>query len=387
MNTKMIYRENPYQKEFNAEVVSCVQEGEHYILRLDQTCFYPEGGGQPSDRGEIGGAVVVKVRQREDEIEHIIDRPLEPGAEVVGRIDWDYRFDLMQHHTAEHIVSGLINSMYGGENVGFHMGKQQVSIDFDIPLTQQQILEVELLANKMAAQNILVQERYPDREELADMSYRSKREIEGQVRIVQVPGVDSCACCGIHVASTAEVGMIKLLSAQKYKGGTRMGMMCGIKALEGYRLQEQQALTISQLLCKPTEEIAQGVEKLYALQEQSKGRIAELLGQIFEFKCAKLAKDNTPLCLFEQGLDVADQRRFADMLARARGGLCGVFTQSDDGFRYAICHHSAEDMRGFSREINTALSGRGGGDNTMVQGSVRATQEQIEAYFGGISAV
>ena len=226
MAVEKLFYKDAYIKEFDAVVLSCIEKGESFLIELDRTCFYPEGGGQSADCGTLGDAKVSDVHEREGRIWHTADRPLEQGSRVTGRIDWQRRFSLMQHHTGEHIVSGIVNRLFGLDNVGFHMGSAMVTVDFNGELTQNDIETVELLANRTVFDNIEVRTEYPDAKTLAEMSYRSKKELSGEVRIVTVPGADSCACCGTHVARTGEIGMIKLLSPQRYKGGVRVGILC-----------------------------------------------------------------------------------------------------------------------------------------------------------------
>ena len=225
-----LYEENPFLARFTARVRSCAQGRKGWDVILDQTAFYPEGGGQPYDLGVLGGVQVLEVHEREGHVVHTCSAPLEVGSAVEGQIDWARRFDLMQHHSGEHIVSGLAHAMYGCDNMGFHMGADVITIDLSVELTQDQVRELEAAANRYIWEDRPVQITYPSPEELAHLEYRSKKAIEGQVRIVSFPGADTCACCGTHVSSSGQVGLVKLLSCQKFRSGVRIELVCGGRA-------------------------------------------------------------------------------------------------------------------------------------------------------------
>ncbi len=204
-------------------------------LALDGTVFYPEGGGQPADRGTLtlaDGTVlhVTDVHESEGVIWHTVDAlpaGAVPGAEAAESIDWEWRFDKMQQHTGEHILSGILHDMFGAENVGFHIGSEAVRMDTSVPISAEGLREAELAANRIVWQDVPVLITYPTPEELAALTYRSKKEIAGQVRIVTIPGADVCACCGTHTATTGQVGQIKILASENYKGGVRLSVVCG----------------------------------------------------------------------------------------------------------------------------------------------------------------
>ena len=208
-------------------------------IALDGTVFYPEGGGQPADRGTLtlpDGATlnVTDVHEHDGILWHSVDALPEsavPGTAVSGCIDWEWRFDKMQQHTGEHILSGILHQMFGAENVGFHIGSEAVRMDTSVPISAEGLQAAELAANRIVWQDVPVLVSYPTREELAALVYRSKKEIEGQVRIVTIPGADVCACCGTHTRTTGQVGQIKILASENYKGGVRLSVVCGQRAL------------------------------------------------------------------------------------------------------------------------------------------------------------
>ncbi len=365
---------------FTARVLSCVPEGGSWAVVLDQTAFYPEGGGQPWDTGSLGEAQVTAVRRRDGHVVHTCDRPLEPGAQVEGQIDWARRFDLMQQHSGEHIVSGLAHRFYGCENVGFHMGAQVITIDFDRPLDQQQLRHLEDAANRYLWENQPVEISYPSQEELSRLAYRSKKELTGQVRIVTFPGADVCACCGTHVAAAGEIGLIKLLTCQKFRSGVRIELVCGGRAWDYLSQVAEQNHKVSNLLSVKEPETAQGVARLLEETQALKSRIITLEEARFSDLAAH-HRGEANVLLFEPGLSPDSLRRLTDALMAGRTGLTACFSGDDaQGYRYAMGQPGG-NLRPLCAQLNQALSGRGGGKPDFVQGSVQATREQIQAFF------
>lgn len=280
MSTEKLYEADAYLGEFTASVEKCVSEAGIFKVALNQTAFYPEGGGQPADCGTLGNTRVLDVQEIDGTIWHTVTGPLEPGTKVVGKLDFQRRFSNMQNHTGEHIVSGLVAREYGYHNVGFHMGSEAVTVDFDGILTKEQLYELELQANGAVLQNAPVIVSYPSREELETMEYRSKKEIEGQVRLVTVEGYDCCACCGTHVASTGEIRLIKLLGVQKYKGGVRVSMLCGERAFRDYQVKHENIVGTAQLLSVKPEEAGDAVVRLKQKNIELKKELKQLKKQM-----------------------------------------------------------------------------------------------------------
>ncbi|MBQ2752042.1 MAG: alanyl-tRNA editing protein [Oscillospiraceae bacterium] len=380
MTEKLFYKD-AYIKEFDAVVLSCEQKGDNFLIELDKTCFYPEGGGQNADIGMIDEAIISDVHEKDGIILHTADRPLEVGSSVHGKIDWLHRFSLMQHHTGEHIVSGIVNKLFGLDNVGFHMGSAMVTVDFNGELKPEDIENVELLANRAVFENIEVTADYPDAETLKAMNYRSKKELSGEVRIVTVPGSDRCACCGTHVAKTGEIGLIKLLSPQRYKGGVRIGMLCGERALADYRRKDGDTAAISHLLSAKQHEVTAAVKRVMDEAEALKQQLSLANGRLFDYIIAGLDKSDKAVCVFVDGVTPNDLRKFGTLAAAARDGFTAVFCGDDQsGYRYAVSVKDG-DARAFSKAMHAALGGKGGGNNQMVQGSVTAARAEIERYF------
>ena len=379
MDTVKLYYENAYTQDFTAVVLSCEAVKNGFAVTLDRTAFYPEGGGQPADHGTLGEARVLDVHEKDGVVTHLCDRALSEGAEVSGRIDWARRFDHMQQHSGEHIISGLLCSTFHCDNVGFHMGADVVTIDYNAPITWEQALEVERRANAYIWADHPIRIWYPSAEELAALPYRSKKELTGAVRITEFLGADRCACCGTHVASSGQVGLLKLLSCQKFRDGVRLELLCGQRALDCLAAGWEQARQIGQALSvKPTASLA-GVERVLAELSALKLRCAKLEESVFAGVAARYAGSGDVL-LFEDEMSGDSVRRLCDAVAETCGGRCAVFAGAGSAWKYAIGQRGG-DLRALTKELNAALSGRGGGKPEFVQGSVGAEREAIEAFF------
>ena len=378
--TERLFYQDSWMREFCGKILECRSCEDGFQVRLDRTAFYPEGGGQPWDTGYLNQVRVNKVLEQEGDIWHFVEEALEPGTEVTGKIDWERRFDLMQQHSGEHIVSGLIHERYGYNNIGFHMGAETITIDFDGEIPEEELREIEYRANQYVWKNHPIQITYPSKEELEILEYRSKKELTGQIRIVAWPGADVCACCGVHVKSSGEIGQIMLLSSQRAKGGVRIEMLCGVRALRYSNQLKEQNRKISGLLSANWKETAQAVERLSEEYQKTRFR---LVGMEYE-KIARMAEEKKgqgDQLFFEHQMSAESARKMAADVMETCGGYCAVFCGNDqDGYRYAIGKKDG-DLRAFVKEMNQKLQGRGGGKPFFVQGSVQASQEEIQSFF------
>ena len=379
--TRRLYYEDAYLKEFMAQVEECRPTDGGYLIFLDATAFYPEGGGQPCDLGTLetvsgeegapeakDGKIsqvvrVLDVQETDGRVAHFTDGLLLQKTAVRGRIDWQRRLTHMREHSGEHILSGIICKTYGYSNIGFHMGREFVTVDFSGLLTQEQIGAAQRLANEKVLEDVEIKAEYPGAESLSQLEYRSKKEISGPVRIVTIPGADCCACCGTHVKRTGEIGPIRVIGSEHYKNGIRLNVLIGEKALADYAQKSESAAKISALLSAKPDQTAEAVEKL-----------------LLEEKADSVPKGQKSCVLFEQGLSVTDARRLADRL-QEKVEFSAVFCGSDEeGYRYVILSRKG-DIAAFGRAFNEALGGRGGGKAPMIQGSVTALRREIEAYL------
>ena len=379
-DTKKLYYEDVYKKEFTAKVLECRESKKGYEIILNQTAFYPEGGGQPSDTGILGGINVKEVHEKDGELVHYTDGPLEVGMDVIGKINWGRRFDLMQQHSGEHIVSGLVHEAYGYDNVGFHMSSDVITVDFSGVLTETQLAEIEAETNQKIWENTPVEIFYPPKEELEKLSYRSKKELTGQVRLVRFPGSDLCACCGTHVTHTGEIGAVKILSVENFHEGIRITMICGKRVMDYLNMIDDQNHQISVKLSAKTGETAAAVARLQDENFRLKGKVSHMVDEL----CATEAKrweDAGSVLLFHDGLESDQVRRMADAVMQTCSGCCAVFSKGEDGsYKYAMGELNG-DLRQFTKEMNAALNGRGGGKPFFVQGSVKASEEEIRGFF------
>ena len=365
---------------FHAQVTGCEKCEKGYEILLSATAFYPEGGGQACDLGSLSGVPVLDVQERGEEVVHLCEAPLEVGAQVEGIIDYDRRFDLMQQHTGEHIVSGIIHRRYGYHNVGFHMGSEMIEIDFDGVVPAEDLAVIEAEANAALWQNIPVKCWYPTREELPHVFYRSKRELPWPVRVVEIPGFDSCACCGVHTASTGEVGLVKLFSVTGLRGGCRIEMSCGKRAMTLLNRAFEQNRQVSQAFSAKWPETGEAARKMNEALSAEKYRAAGLQKRVFE-AIAKSYVNLGDVVHFEDGLESAEVRILADVIAEHCGGTAAVFSGADgEGYGFAMVSRVG-DLRALGKEMTAALGGRGGGKPNFQQGRINATRTQIKQFF------
>ena len=381
METEKLYYEDAYLTEFTANVLSCEPKGKAWQVVLNRTAFYPEGGGQPADHGTLGSAAVTDVHEKEGVIVHTCAAPVDLGP-VTGCIDWERRFDHMQQHSGEHIISGILCADYRCDNVGFHMGADMVTIDYNTDFSWEQALAAERKANEVIWADRAVEVTYPSRGELEQLQYRSKKELTGQVRIVTFPAADCCACCGTHVRRSGEVGLVKVLSVQKFREGVRMEILCGRRALDYLGTVYDQDRAVGQALSVKPEQTAAAVARLQSELQETKLRAAHFEAAHFADLAARYAGAGDVL-LVQPPMTSDSARRLADAVARSSGGLGAVFAGADgEKYNYALVAADGRDISVQVKAMNVALRGRGGGRNGFAQGSVAAAQAEIEAFFG-----
>ena len=380
MQTRKLYYEDAHLVQFSATVLSCTQVKKGYEVILDATAFYPEGGGQAGDTGALGGVRVLDTRERDDTLVHLCDGALPVGGTVEGAVDYGPRFLRMQQHSGEHIVSGILHRRYGCHNTGFHMGADVITIDFDAVIPAADLPQIEAEANGAVWANLPVRCWYPEPEELAQLSYRTKRALPWPVRIVEIPGFDRCACCGTHVQATGEIGLIKLLSVMNFRGGTRMEMACGQQALDLLNTAYSQNKLVSQAFSAQPGETGAAAQRMNELLAQQKYRITSLERRIFAAIAAGYAGKGN-VVHFEEGLDGNGVRLLADTVAEVCCGTAAVFGGTDET-GYAFCLVTRDgDLRPLGRALTTALHGRGGGKPICQQGRVSASKAEIEDFF------
>ena len=378
--TEKLYYADSFMKTFTAAVLSCQESKTGYAVTLSRTAFYPEGGGQPFDTGTLGDARVTDVREKDGVIVHTCDKPLPVGETVTGSISWDRRFDHMQQHSGEHITSGVICARYHCDNVGFHLGKELVTIDFNADIPAGDLPSIEAAVNRYIWEDHPIDIRFLSGEALEQAEYRSKKFIPGEVRLVAFPGADCCACCGTHVRTSGQVGLVKLLSCQKFREGVRIEMVCGRRALDYCSAVLEQNHKVSQLLSAKVMDTAAAVERMQKELYTLRGRIASLEEAAFQQKAEALSGKGDVL-LLEEDMSPESLRKLCGAVGAVCGGRCAVFAGTDGGWKYAV-GGGTEDLRPLAKALNAALQGRGGGKPDFIQGSAACTREDIEAFFG-----
>ena len=389
--TEKLFYEDSYIKEFQARVLSCTEREGGYQAVLTRTAFFPEGGGQSADTGffytEDGREIpVTDVQEKDGIVFHYITSPVKEGEEIKGKLDFEERFSKMQQHTGEHIISGLVNRHFGYHNVGFHLGTEEVTMDYDGILTQEDLEQIEMEANQAVAENIPVVVLYPSEEELKNITYRSKIEIEGQVRIVQIPGYDSCACCAPHVKETGSIGLVKIVGAIHYKGGMRVSMLCGFRALSDYRMKERNVVKISNLLSAKQEDTAHAVERLGQEVNRQKEKIKNLQQRYVELcleEAGNQAKTDPEknILLFVEELDAGARRNFVNAAMDMTEGYAGVFVGNDEeGYQYVLGSRS-RDIQDAGKKLNARFQGKGGGRPPMIQGSLNGKEQALKEFI------
>ena len=387
--TEQLYYQDSYIKDFKAVVLSCIPNGNHFEAVLDRTAFFPEGGGQCADTGvlhiENRKIKVFDVQERNGEIIHFIDEEILPGQTVIGEVEFQERFSKMQQHTGEHIISGIVHRRFGYENVGFHLGKEEVTMDYDGPLTGEELRSIEYEANQVVAENREIKAYFPSTEELEKIPYRSKKELQGKIRIVEIQDCDICACCAPHVQTTGNVGLIKITNAIRYKGGMRLWIACGMRALEDYNQKESSVVQISNMLSAKQQEVTDAVKRLTEEIQQLKEKAAKMkerlvMGYLESEKAVLKENPNANLLLFEKELDAMAMRNFVNAGMELTKGVCGAFVGDEkQGFRYVL--GSSGDIREIGKKLNAAFQGKGGGKPPMIQGSLVGEEEKIREFL------
>ena len=373
--TRKLYDENAYLRTFSANVLSCEEVKNGWAVVLDATAFFPEGGGQAADTGTLGGAKVMDVQIENGVITHFCASALPVGEPVEGEIDWPQRYDRMQQHSGEHIISGIVHRMTGYSNTGFHMGQDGTTVDFSGKLTDEQLTEIQANANRVVTENRAFTAWYPEKKELKSLEYRSKKEILEAVRMVEIDGIDRCACCAPHVHSAAETGPIVILGRESFHGGTRIHMLCGEKATAYLtRILEQNKGVSALLSAKPLETFA-AVKRMADELGSVKFQINQAARELYS-ALAEVYRGKGSTVLFRES---GDAGKLACAVSETCGGVCAVFVETENGFRYAI---SGENVRELGQKLHAQLGGKGGGKPDLVQGSVPAQRAEIEAFFG-----
>lgn len=381
--TEKLYYSDGHLSRFTARVTSCEKEDGVWAVKLDRSAFFPGGGGQEADEGVLSDMKLLGLREEGEDIVHLTPAPLEPGALVEGRIDWPLRFSRMQGHSGEHILSGTVHRLFGYDNVGFHMGEEAITIDFSGELSREDLSRAELEANRAIWRDVPVRTLLPTPGELAAMDYRSKKELTGQVRIVEIEGVDLCACCAPHVSHSGEVGLLKIIDSMRHRGGTRMTLLCGEAALLDYEALHENNAAVSAALSAKRLETGGAIARVMAEQEERRAELTKLKRELLQLKAAALRPTEGSICIFESDIDMITLWELVNAGSELAGKVCAGFAGTDGDYKYIIGSRTVP-LRARAKEINAAIDGRGGGSDAMIQGTSRARREDIERYFNAL---
>ena len=381
VKTVKLYETNGMLFSFRANIIQTKETEKGYAVMLDQTAFFPEGGGQTADTGMIGNAKVLDVQIADGEILHFTDT-LPESVSVECYLDRDERFRKMQNHLGEHLLCGAIHKLYGYENVGFHLGADYMTFDISGPMTPEQIREAEILANKAVAENAPVRCFYP--EDIHSLEYRAKSEkLENvsDIRIVEVEGFDRCACCAPHLDEAGKVGLIKIVDAMKYKGGMRFSALCGFSALSDYDSRLTEIRKVSSLLSAKPTEIADAVQaKLDEISELKKS-LGAMKRELNALKLASILETEENICIFDDSMDGNTLREFATGGMKKTSAIFAVFSGTEEtGYQFVIGSEKIK-LKAKIAEIKNALGGKCGGSDKMLFGHAEAKKEQILSYF------
>ena len=379
MGTVKLYEKDSYISAFEAVVVSSEADERGYKTVLDKTAFFPEGGGQPSDTGVLSGVEVFDVQIAGDVIYHYTKSPFKTGETVKGEINFPRRFNFMQNHTAEHIVSGLVHKKFGYDNIGFHLNENEVTFDFGGFFTAEQLAEIEYEANMKVWANLPVSAYYPDAAELEKTPYRAKSGIEGKIRLVKIEDTDICACCAPHVKSTGEIGLIKFLGTENQHGGTRIFMKCGAFALNDYRRKTDDIKAIAEHLSVKPHEVKEAVLSQNSRLEAERKTVKELKNRINDFEVKNFDKSKS--AVFISFADMRDLQALAYGLHKTYGGVRTALSGNENGAAFTMCGTEPEISDEFEK-LKARFSLKGGGRDSLRQGSISAPAEEIKEYFG-----
>ena len=386
--TRKLFYDDAYKKSFEAYVISCDESEEGFAVVLNETAFFPEEGGQSPDTGVFilpdGESVSVKdVQIKDGIITHYTDGPVDEDINVTGMIDFEHRFSNMQNHTAEHILSGICCSRFGVENVGFHLSDNEITVDYDKPISEEDLAAIEREVNIIIQKNIELSQWFPTQDELPEIDFRSKKDISGQVRLIVIPGVDICACCAPHVKSTGEIGLFKIISSQNYKGGVRVNMMAGMRAFDYVASVYDAMQSTSRFMTTSYLEVRDRVESL-------KNDNIELSRKLAMAESGKLIDealsmpDDGKVILFTKDLEMQIIRKSASEIYEKRGGIVAIFSLINNVYQYIVIGDG--DVGEYQKGLS-ALGARGGGKAPAIQGSVEADEASIKNWFDSIVRV
>lgn len=394
--TVKLYENNVLQKSCSCVVEACEEKDGLYLVQVDQTVFFPEGGGQLSDKGKLGEAMVSHVSEKNGCIYHECDRPLEIGSTVEAVLDWRVRMDRMQQHCGEHILSYAFYKLFNANNVGFHMREDSVGIDLDKEVTYEELRQAEQLTNEIIWENRPVHVEYMDSQEaakLADKMRKFNSNLKGLLRIVTVEDADVCTCCGTHPPFTGMVGCVKIIKAEKHKQGSRVEFLCGNRAMEDAAKKNDIVLQLARDFSAKPEAVLEYFDKYKAEMESLKNSLKQKSQQLLEVEfdkalaVAPLASDGTRILCLPMEVDAKDIKLLLPRVNEIEKLAVVLMSVQPQRISYICTIGKATDRNSqqIIRLVNETFGGRGGGKPDCAQGGSnfcadwREKLQQVEA--------
>jgi alanyl-tRNA synthetase len=369
--TRRLYFDDAFQKEFEAAVVEKLTYEEKPAVVLDQTCFYPESGGQPCDRGTMDGVNVIHVLEEGEKIIHILDKEM-AGPRIRGVVDWDRRFDHMQQHSGQHILSQCFTELLDGETISFHLGEAVSTLEIGLREIRESDAErVESRANEIIFEDREIKTYFVPREKISTIPLRRPPKKEGLIRVVEVSGFDYSACGGTHCRRTGEIGMIKINTWDKIRGNMRFEFLCGRRALRDYSWKNRSLLATSLKLSVHEKDISASVEKILQEIKQSRKRMRKLQEQVAVYEAQQIIQKATSRILKEIWTEKTPEEGKLLALNIIRAGefavLFGIRGEENDRLIFASSEKLPLDMRELVPIVFSRVGGKGGGSSSLVE--------------------
>ena len=386
--TERLYYKDSFLKEFKADIVSYKEDNEEYHLVLDKTAFYPEGGGQPADRGTIASSRVKYVYEEDDNVYHIVDELPKNKNNLNCKIDWERRFDLMQQHTGQHVLSALIDDLYNAKTIGFHLGEKHVTVDTDIELSAQELNKAEEKMNDIIYENKSIDTKFPGEEKLKDLSLRKKAVVDEKIRIVEIDGVDIIPCGGTHLKKTGQIGILSVIDKEKYKDGTRIIFLCGKRALNDYKWKNNIIAEARANLGVQNKNINSEIERLKNELDNNKNYIEELKDELLDFRVENLLENGEKVKDYKIIKKIYNKENYSDIRLMANklveyDNTIVIFGQKKNNTSRLILGKAANieklDMNNMIGNIMKVLEGSGGGHEFFAQGGGNNPEKLTDA--------
>ncbi len=376
--TEKIYLENPYLRQIDARIVEKKYLNNKYYIKTNRTIFYPNlAGGQPGDKGTINGVEVLDTYEEGNDIIHVVKDNIH-SDKVQLSIDWENRFDYMQQHSGQHLLSAVFYKLYSGKTVGFYIGKEYVYIDINIPnINKIHIEKIEEFANKIIFSNFQIKSYIIEKKDMEKIPVRKEPIVNSNIRIVEIDGIDFSPCCGTHVRNTGEIGMIKIRKVENYKGNIRVEFVCGNRALIDYSWKSNYIRNISNLLSTKDKNVYDRVKKLYSQKEVLEKENRALREELYKYKAqellkkARLIKGVNFICHKFENIEPKEINSIVSHINTLKNNILILGLNNKNNANYIISRSSNINinMKNIHNEITQNINIKGGGSPQTVQGA------------------